>query len=165
MPAYVTVNRLLCIAGCFVLLAGCSESPPTEESEVNPTSPAEHKTTQNKEVANTQTLKTSEPPADTGTNLRAALGYTIFQAQKCGLCHAMKGEFKSGPPLKGVWGTKVKLEDGSHVTMDEAYVRESILEPKKKITKGYIHVPMPGYKGKLTEDEMGALVEYLKSAK
>jgi cytochrome c oxidase subunit II len=48
------------------------------------------------------------------------------------------------------------------VKADEAYIRESILQPQAKIVKGYEPV-MPTFQGLVTEDQVLQLVEYVKS--
>ena len=69
-----------------------------------------------------------------------------------------------GPTLKGLLGSKVELADGSKVTADENYIRESIELPAAKMVKGFQPV-MPTFKGLLKEDEMNALIAYVKSLK
>jgi cytochrome c oxidase subunit 2 len=54
------------------------------------------------------------------------------------------------------------LADGSTVTADEAYIRESILQPNAKIVAGYQPL-MPTFQGQLTEEQILALIAYTKS--
>jgi cytochrome c oxidase subunit 2 len=54
------------------------------------------------------------------------------------------------------------LADGGTVTVDENYIRESILEPMAKVVAGYEPV-MPTYQGRLKDAEIMAIIEYLKS--
>jgi cytochrome c oxidase subunit 2 len=56
----------------------------------------------------------------------------------------------------------VPLEDGRTVTADDNYVRESILDPTAKIVKGYKPV-MPTFQGIVSDDQLNALVAYVKS--
>jgi cytochrome c oxidase subunit 2 len=56
------------------------------------------------------------------------------------------------------------LQSGETVTVDEAYVRESILTPAAKITAGFQPI-MPTFQGLVTEEQLLALVEYVKSLK
>jgi cytochrome c oxidase subunit 2 len=56
------------------------------------------------------------------------------------------------------------LADGSTVTADDAYIRESILQPNAKIVAGFQPV-MPGFQGLVTEDQILALTAYIKSLK
>ena len=48
------------------------------------------------------------------------------------------------------------------VTMDENYVRESILTPQMKLVNGYQPI-MPTFQGLVTEDGILSLIEYVKS--
>ena len=61
-----------------------------------------------------------------------------------------------------MYGAQVLLADGSTVTADEGYVRESILQPNAKIVAGYAPL-MPPYQGQLTEEQIIALTAYIKS--
>jgi cytochrome c oxidase subunit 2 len=56
----------------------------------------------------------------------------------------------------------VLLADGSIVVADEAYIRESILQPKAKIVAGYQPV-MPTFQGLVTEEQIMNLTAYIKS--
>lgn len=94
------------------------------------------------------------PPADAGAKL--------FGSRGCRQCHSVDGAAGIGPTLKGVFGHAQLLRDGSTVTVDENYVRESILEPQAKIAAGYEPV-MPTYKGRLSDREITAIIEYIKS--
>ena len=53
------------------------------------------------------------------------------------------------------------------VIADEAYLRESILEPAAKIVSGYERgeVSMPSYAGVLTDSQLDSLVLFIKSLK
>ncbi len=64
------------------------------------------------------------------------------------------------PSLRGIWGTQVTLEDGSTVTVDEAYVRRSITEPGADIVAGY-NAAMPTFS--LDDSEVDRLVEWVES--
>jgi cytochrome c oxidase subunit 2 len=81
-------------------------------------------------------------------------------------CHSIDGQAKSnlGPTLKGVFGGKAELVAGGAAVRDENYLRESIENPMAKIVKGFNPV-MPTFKGQLSENEMGALIAYIKSLK
>ena len=67
-----------------------------------------------------------------------------------------------GPNLQGVFGKPVLLEDGRIVTADENYLRESILDPGAKVVKGFKPV-MPTFQGLVSEEQVNALVAYVKS--
>jgi cytochrome c oxidase subunit 2 len=56
----------------------------------------------------------------------------------------------------------VLLDDGSTVVADDNYIRESIVNPGAKIVAGYKPI-MPTFQGILTEDQVLALISYIKS--
>ena len=70
----------------------------------------------------------------------------------------------TGPSWKGLWQAKQPLEGGSVVTVDEEYIRESIVNPAAKIAQGYPN-QMPPYQGLLNKKEIAAITEYIKSIK
>jgi cytochrome c oxidase subunit II len=90
-----------------------------------------------------------------------AAGEKLFADRACSTCHFPNGKGR-GPSLNGLFGKKVLLADGSTVTGDDAYIRESILLPQAKITAGYLPV-MPTFQGQLTEDQILALIAYIKT--
>lgn len=95
----------------------------------------------------------------------AQRGEKIFQVKACGSCHSDKdASTKVGPSLFKKFGAQENLEGGSSVTVDENYVRESVLNPAAKIVKGFQPV-MPSFQGQLEEAELNALIEYIKSLK
>ena len=55
------------------------------------------------------------------------------------------------------------MQNGTTVTADEAYVRESILTPQNKIVKTYTNVQMPTFQGQVSEDGILQLISYVKS--
>jgi cytochrome c oxidase subunit 2 len=89
----------------------------------------------------------------------AAAGEKLFAQYSCMTCHS-----QHGPSLAGVFGSKVKVrEDGvlKEVTADEDYIRESILNPPRKIVDGYPPL-MPSYQGQLSEEQLLQLIAYIK---
>jgi len=93
----------------------------------------------------------------------AAEGKKLFEKLACVTCH-MAGTGSRGPNLEGVFGTPVKLANGQIVTVDENYVRESILNPQAKIVSGFDPI-MPTFQGQLNEAQIMQLVSYIKSLK
>ena len=67
-----------------------------------------------------------------------------------------------GPVLAGVAGHEVELVTGEKVVADDAYLRESILQPMAKVVKGYPPA-MPTFAGQLNEEQVMALIAYIKS--
>src|SRR5690606_13773850 len=64
-------------------------------------------------------------------------GRELFESMGCKGCHSPGTETAGmyGPPFKGLYGSDRKMEDGSVVIADDAYLKESILEPEKKVVK------------------------------
>jgi cytochrome c oxidase subunit 2 len=88
-------------------------------------------------------------------------GEKLFAEKSCNTCHLPDGSGRA-PSLNGLYGNKVRLADGSTVTGDDAYLRESILNPQAKIVAGYAPL-MPSYQGQLTEEQIIDLTSYIKS--
>jgi cytochrome c oxidase subunit 2 len=94
------------------------------------------------------------PPAEAGKRL--------YQIRGCAQCHNIDGTNNIGPTFKDSFGKSHAVKDGSQVTVEENYIRESILEPQAKIVAGYQGV-MPTYKGRLKDDEITAIIEFIKT--
>ncbi|MCY3005599.1 MAG: cytochrome c oxidase subunit II [Planctomycetota bacterium] len=93
-------------------------------------------------------------------------GRLLYKRQGCSTCHNAGAEGASGPgpSYNGSWGKSVQLESGTEVAFDENYVRESILNPQAKARKGYGKAsPMNSYAGKLKDDQIDALITFIKS--
>ena len=91
----------------------------------------------------------------------SATGEKVFAELGCVTCH--RGDSTGrGPNLQGVFGHPVQLEDGRTVTADENYIRECILDPGARRVKGFQPI-MPTFQGLVSEDQVNALVAYVKS--
>ncbi|MBD3223161.1 MAG: cytochrome c oxidase subunit II [Caldithrix sp.] len=90
------------------------------------------------------------------------LGEKLYTSKACNTCHSIDGTPNTGPTFQGIFGRQEKLQDGTDITADENYIRESILNPQAKIVSGYQPV-MPTYQNILKDREVDALVEYLKT--
>lgn len=88
-------------------------------------------------------------------------GRKLYEQQGCKSCHSLDGTRLVGPSFKGLFGTKHGIVSGADVVVDEAYIRESILEPAAKIVSGYSPA-MPSYKGRLTDEKIDCLIAFLK---
>ncbi|HEY6402612.1 MAG TPA: cytochrome c oxidase subunit II [Blastocatellia bacterium] len=91
----------------------------------------------------------------------ASSGQKLFQQLPCATCHKADGTGRC-PVLEGLFGKQVQLQDGRTVTVDENYVRESILDPKAKVAAGYEPI-MPNFTGLLSEEQLAQLIAYIKS--
>ena len=90
-------------------------------------------------------------------------GEKLFQDLACANCHKTDGAGRC-PNLTNLFGGTVQLPDGGTVKADEAYIRESILQPSAKVVAGYQPV-MPTFQGLVTEEGVLQLIEYIKSLK
>lgn len=88
------------------------------------------------------------------------LGEQLYTQQACNTCHSVDGSPSVGPTFQGLFGSEEALQDGSTVTVDENYLRESILEPGAEVVQGYQNV-MPPYSG-LTERQVSALIAFIE---
>ncbi len=88
-------------------------------------------------------------------------GEKLYVARGCPQCHSVDGSAGIGPTFQGLWGSTHALADGSSVTVEENYVRESILDPQAQVSAGYEPV-MPTYQGRLKDEEITAIIAYMK---
>jgi cytochrome c oxidase subunit 2 len=87
-------------------------------------------------------------------------GERLFASLSCAACHNTRPDAR-GPSLAGVYNAKLTLANGQKITADDAYLRESILNPSQHITQGFAPI-MPTYQGQISEEGVVALVEYIK---
>jgi cytochrome c oxidase subunit 2 len=99
--------------------------------------------------------------AHVGTMAQA--GQKLFKDMACAVCHR-EDATGLGPTLEGLYGNAVALEDGRSVVADEAYLRESVVNPSAKIVAGF-QALMPTYQGQVNEEGLLQLIEYMKSLK
>src|SRR5829696_6449610 len=94
----------------------------------------------------------------------AELGARVFQRAGCIACHSVDGTQagKTGPTLKGVHGSQVKLVGKPAVRADDAYLTRSITDPGAEIVQGY-EPGMPSFRGVLSEAEIRSVVMYIRS--
>ncbi|MBV7545764.1 cytochrome c oxidase subunit II [Pseudomonas sp. PDM26] len=104
-----------------------------------------------------QTLTTAAKP---GRDSVLEKGRQLVEQHGCKACHSQDGSASLGPGWKGLYGRTEKLADGTGVLVDEAYLKESILDPKARLVQGYPPV-MVAYT--LKDDELGAVIALIKS--
>lgn len=98
-------------------------------------------------------------------------GEGLFVEKGCPTCHGVGGTGtigggkSPGPKLAGIFGTPQPISGGAPVVADENYIRESILKPNAKIVAGYNNVQMPTFAGSFTDDQLDAVISYVKSLK
>jgi mono/diheme cytochrome c family protein len=100
----------------------------------------------------------------------AERGRQLFTQYGCAVCHSTTGQTLVGPPLNALYGNQVRLDKGQSVVADDAYLRESILEPDAKIVEGFQEGVMSATVGPEMsdiqhDDNLAALVQYIASLK
>jgi cytochrome c oxidase subunit II len=91
----------------------------------------------------------------------AVAGEKLFSDLVCISCHRYDSQAK-GPQLKGLFGHAVQLQGGATVVADEAYIRESIVNPQAKIVNGFPPI-MPTFQGMVSEEQLLQLIAYVRS--
>jgi len=97
-----------------------------------------------------------------GNTTPAVAGQQLFQTLGCVSCHGANGEGGRGPTLAGLFGRKTQLTGGQTVVADEAYIRESIINPQAKLVDGFGPI-MPTFQGQISEDQLVQLLAFIKS--
>jgi cytochrome c oxidase subunit 2 len=102
---------------------------------------------------------------DDGGEFRGSIveyGKRVAMAQGCVKCHSLDGEPHIGPTWLDLYHRRETLDNGQVIVADEAYLTDSMIDPRGKIVRGFKPV-MPTYKGRLSAPEAAALVEFIKS--
>jgi cytochrome c oxidase subunit 2 len=92
------------------------------------------------------------------------LGKKLYEAKGCVACHTVDGTKKVGPTFLDDFGSSAALKDGTTITVDETYIRRSILDPQGQARPGY-PPSMPSFEGQLKQREIDGLIAYIKSLK
>ena len=93
----------------------------------------------------------------TGGDPMVARGMELSRQLGCLACHSLDGARGVGPTWKGMYNRAETLTDGSTVTADAAYLKESIVKPNAKLVEGYAPV-MAAYP--LSDDDLEAFMAY-----
>ena len=104
-------------------------------------------------------------PEDLSEEELINLGASTADAAGCLACHSVDGTKSVGPSWKGLFGSERPLTDGSTTIADEAYIRESILDPKAKTVAGFPDIMPTNYGETLTSLDVEALIAYIRSLK
>jgi cytochrome c oxidase subunit 2 len=96
----------------------------------------------------------NEPPM-------AQTGAALFRSFGCSGCHEPGGTVRA-PPVEGIYGRPVALQDGRVVIADERYLRDCLLLPQSQVVAGYDPV-MPSFKDRLSEDDLFQIITYIRS--
>ena len=93
----------------------------------------------------------------------AEQGKALATQNGCLSCHSIDGSPMTGPTFLGLYGSQVTFQDGSTATADDAYLHQAIVDPAAKIVSGYEAVMPAGYGSSLKEEEISALIAFIKS--
>jgi cytochrome c oxidase subunit 2 len=112
--------------------------------------------------SDTSMIKTAAATA----NAPGAEGLSIMKIQGCLACHSSDGSKIVGPTYLNLFGKQQPvIRNGAEVTItvDEEYIKRSILDPNAEIVKGYPKGLMQSYRGKVTDDDIAKIIIYIKS--
>jgi cytochrome c oxidase subunit 2 len=90
------------------------------------------------------------------------VGELLYTRKGCVACHSTDGSKRVGPSFKELYGHEFETRDGRRITADDAYIRESILEPNASVVAGYEPVMTP-YAGQITDREIEAITAWIKT--
>jgi len=91
----------------------------------------------------------------------AEAGAALYKSKGCNACHSIDGAKIVGPTFKGLWGRSEDTSAGA-VTVDDAYFKESVLQPMAKIVTGYPPAMPPQ---QVTDLELQSLALYVQTLK
>jgi cytochrome c oxidase subunit II len=95
----------------------------------------------------------------------AARGEQAIKTNGCIACHSQDGSKLVGPSFKGAYGREETLEDGSMITVDDAYILESIRQPTKLVVQGFPAVMQPYGPDVISDETVADIIEYIKTLK
>ncbi len=105
--------------------------------------------------------ETSSGPELSEADTRS-FGQAVARTYVCSGCHTVDGVGAAGPTWLGLFGSEETLDDGTVVTVDEAYLRESILDPNAKIVEGFSPNIMPDdFAERLSDSQLDLLNAYI----
>lgn len=90
------------------------------------------------------------------------VGEILYTRHGCAACHSFDGSKRVGPSFLDMYGNTFDTKEGVAITVDAAYIRESILTPNVSVIDGFDPVMIP-YEGILEDREIEALTEWFKS--
>ena len=99
----------------------------------------------------------------------AEVGGKLYKIKGCNACHSVDGSRNIGPSWKDMYGHAVQFSDGTGLSDQQMtgvdfanYVRESVLDPSKKIVASYPN-QMQTFQGRIAPDELNAIIAYMTS--
>jgi cytochrome c oxidase subunit II len=92
-------------------------------------------------------------------------GQQLVQQYGCTTCHSLDGSIKIGPTWKNLFGSQVKLDDGTTILADNAYLTQSITEPNLHMVEGFPSNVMPNFGDILDQTQVESIAAYIESLK
>ncbi len=106
-----------------------------------------------------------ETGGDEGKNMPLKdFGKVLYESKGCSTCHSLDGSRGQCPTWKGIWGGANKMADGRTMTVDENYIRKTMMDPNSMQLPGFEAI-MPTFQGLLREREIQALIAFIKEQK
>ena len=93
------------------------------------------------------------------------IGLEILENNGCLGCHSLDGTIVLGPPLNDIYNKEVTVINNSKqktIIRDDAYIKDSILNPDHNIVDGFYQGIMPSFKGELSDEEINDIIKYIK---
>lgn len=107
-------------------------------------------------------FETALADAASGRNLAPDVrGAKIAKDRGCLACHSIDGKKIVGPTWKDLVGRREDLADGTSVTVDAAYIEESIKDPSANIVQGFQDVMPKTFGEQLTDEDIDAIIAYM----
>lgn len=92
-----------------------------------------------------------------------AYGARLYKKNACYTCHTTDGSKGNGPTWKDIYGRQETMTSGETLTIDDNYIKESILKPQAKIVNGFTNVQMPPFT--LNDEQISGIIAYMKTLK
>ena len=92
-----------------------------------------------------------------------AYGARLYKKNACYTCHTTDGSKGNGPTWKDIYGRHETMTSGETLTIDDNYIKESILKPQAKIVNGFTNVQMPPFT--LNDEQISGIIAYMKTLK
>jgi cytochrome c551/c552 len=161
------MHKQVSLAVLVILLVACNPQPLPVEPTPIPTLPPATLPSGGSETSTEQPAMGEQEQAGGVSDLvnRAEEGHQISQQIGCLGCHSVDGTSLVGPTYQGLFNTERTFEDGTTATADEAYLRNSILNPGDQIVQGYPNVMPANYGQQLTDDQIDAIIAFIESVK
>ncbi len=105
----------------------------------------------------------TQPLTEAEGTSAAERGRKVAELNACISCHSVDGNVGAGPTWLGLYGSEENLDDGTTVTIDDEYLRESIIDPGAKITQGFQNIMPPAFGEMLSEEQIDDVIEFIKS--